>query len=217
MTVFSFHPVKTIAMGEGGAITCNDKNLALALANFRSHGLTRDGGQFTNVDMARNAGGAVNPWYYEMQQLGFNYRASDIHCALGYSQLKKLPDFVATRRSLLAHYDELLSGLGPIVKPLARLSGAPTAWHLCVVLIDFAAAGKDRAEIMEALQSRGIGSQVHYIPVHRQPYYHDLHDGRNLPGADHYYERCLSLPLFASMTEEDVNNVIAALSEILGL
>jgi UDP-4-amino-4,6-dideoxy-N-acetyl-beta-L-altrosamine transaminase len=217
MTVFSFHPVKTIAMGEGGAITCKDERTARALSTHRSHGLIRDVEKFMNVDMAHDVNGAANPWYHEMQEPGFNYRASDIHCALAFSQLQKLQRFVETRRQLMARYDELLPALSPIVKPLARLSSAPTAWHLCAVLIDFAAAGKSRAKVMDALRTRGIGSQVHYIPVHRQPYYAARHDGRELPGADRYYERCLSLPLFASMTESDVVKVVATLREVLEL
>lgn len=215
MTVFSFHPVKTIAMGEGGAVTTNDKGLAVKLKDFRNHGMTRDAGRFSNADMAFADDGSANPWYYEMSTMGFNYRASDIHCALGLSQLARLDYFVERRRQLVARYDELLAPLAPLVRPLGRMAGCNPAWHLYVALIDFDGAGTSRAEVMNGLRANGVGSQVHYIPVHSQPYYRDLYGKTDLPGAQEYYARCLSLPLFSTMNDEDPTKVVKVLIQEL--
>lgn len=216
MNVFSFHPAKTIAMGEGGAITTNDDRLAERLRLFRSHGITRDAGVFVDAEAGFDADGAPNPWYYEMQALGFNYRACDIQCALGTSQLAKLPRFAEARRRLVRHYRERLAPLAPKVRPIA-LSGGDPVWHLSVALIDFAACGTTRAEAMNRLRARGIGTQVNYIPMHRLPYYRALLGDVGLPGAEEYYRRCLSLPLSAAMTEADVDRVVAELAGVLGL
>ncbi len=215
MACFSFHPVKTIAMGEGGAITTNDGALAARLRSLRSHGMVNDADQFQNRDMAIDSGGEANPWYYEMQEFGFNYRASDIHCALGISQLEKLDHFVHARSSMVAAYDQALTSLHPVVRPLGRTEDCAAAWHLYIVLIDFAEAGISRADVMRRLRERGIGTQVHYIPVHTQPYYRGLYGELSLPGAERYYERCLSLPLSANMRQKDVTRVVAELADIL--
>ncbi len=215
MTVFSFHPVKNIAMGEGGAVTTNDKGLAIKLKDFRNHGMTRVAAQFGNTGMAFADDGSTNPWYYEMPAMGFNYRASAIHCALGLSQLARLDHFVERRRQLVAWYDELLAPLAPLVRPLVRMAGSCPAWHLYVALIDFDAAGTNRAEVMNALRKSGIGSQVHYIPVHSQPYYRDLYGESGLLGAETYYARCLSLPLFFGLHDIDIQRVSEALSEAI--
>jgi len=217
MAVFSFHPVKTMAMGEGGAITTNDPALRERLARFRSHGMTRDPAVLENRTLAFDSDGTANPWYYEMPEPGYHYRATDIHCALGLSQLKKLDRFAERRRALLERYRRLLAPLAPTV----RLAPAPTdctpAWHLCSVLIDFAAAGRTRAQVMAALRERGIGTQVHYIPVHLQPYYRRRYGALTLPGAESYYARCLSLPLFPGLADDDVDRVVGALAATLGL
>ncbi len=201
MAAFSFHPVKTVAMGEGGAVTTNDPALAARMGKLRSHGMVRDG--------------AADPWIYEMPEIGFNYRASDIHCALGLSQLGKLDGFVERRRRLAARYDQLLAPLNPVVRPLAHMPGCRPAWHLYVALFDFNGAGIGRAELMGRLKKQGIGSQVHYIPVHRQPYYRDLYGKTELPGARAYYARCLSLPLFPAMADDDPERVVAAIESAL--
>lgn len=214
MCVFSFHPVKTIAMGEGGAVTTNDDELAERLRRLRAHGMTREAGQFTE-DGAFDEDGAPNPWWYEMPAPGFNYRASDLHCALGLSQLRKLDRFLAARRALAAHYDRLLAELAPLVRPTARIPGCDPGWHLYVALVDFAAAGISRARVMRRLRQAGIGTQVHYIPVHRQPYYRARYGTERLPGAEAYYERALSLPLFVGMTDADVARVVAELARAL--
>jgi len=215
MAIFSFHPVKTIAMGEGGAITTNDSALAGQLKLMRNHGMSRIGDSFVNKNMAFDAEGQVNPWYYEMREPGFNYRASDIHCALGCSQLAKLNRFAERRRTLAALYDQALSSLAPKLEPITKTPGT-AVWHLYVVLIDFGLIGVTRANLMRQLSENGIGSQVHYIPVHRQPYYRDRYGETNLPGTDRYYDRCLSLPLFPEMSDSDVERVATALKQVIG-
>jgi UDP-4-amino-4,6-dideoxy-N-acetyl-beta-L-altrosamine transaminase len=198
---FSFHPVKTLATGEGGMLTTNDAALADRARRLRSHG------------MVRPAGG--DPWWYEMPELGFNYRIPDVLCALGLSQLNKLDRFVARRRELTALYARLL----PERAPKARLATSPAhsdpALHLLTVLIDFEGLGLSRRAVVEALKAKGVGTQVHYIPVHRQPYYVNRQGLADLPGADAWYARCLTLPLFPSMTAGDVERVVDTLAEVL--
>ncbi len=215
MTMFSLHPVKAIAMGEGGVLTTNDADTAAALRRGRSHGLIHDAAAFRNRRDAFAADGSANPWYYELHSPGLNYRASDIHCALGLSQLAKLEAFVARRQALADLYDAALADLAPVLRPVPRVSWGTSGRHLYPVLIDFAATGHDRATLMRELHARGIGTQVHYIPVHRQPYYADRYRGTDLPGADSYYARCLSLPLFPAMTGADVTRVADALTALL--
>jgi dTDP-4-amino-4,6-dideoxygalactose transaminase len=150
-----------------------------------------------------------------MLKLGYNYRLTDIQCALGRSQLRRLRGFVAKRTRLAETYDRLLHRLGPIVRPIPRGRHGQPALHLYVVLIDFGAAGVSRAEVMKALRAHGVGTQVHYIPVNRLPYYIDRYGRTALPGADAYYDRCLSLPLFPAMSEEDIEAVVEALAKVL--
>jgi UDP-4-amino-4,6-dideoxy-N-acetyl-beta-L-altrosamine transaminase len=202
MATFSFHPVKTIATGEGGMVTTGDDRLAERLRALRSHGMVRPAG--------------ADPWWYEMPEVGFNYRLPDILCALGLSQLGKLARFAERRRALAARYDELLAPLAPLVRPAARPDWSDPVLHLMTVLIDFEAAGRSRREVVEALKTRGVGTQVHYIPVHTQPYYRARYGELDLPGANAWYARCLSLPLFPGMADDDVDQVVAALAEVLG-
>ena len=215
MTVFSFHPVKTIAMGEGGVVTTNDADLNEKLRAFRNHGMTRAPEKFADRAAAFAQNGTANPWHYEMPEPGFNYRVSDIHCALGLSQLGKLDRFVARRRALAERYDMLLVPLAPRVRPVERVANCTPAWHLYVVLIDFAAFGTERAVVMNQLKENGIGTQVHYPPVHRQPYYRERYGDLTMPGADAYSARCLSLPLFPDMDDGDVDRVVSCLSSVL--
>lgn len=219
MAVFSFHPVKTVAAGEGGMVTTGDDGLARALRRLRTHGMSRDPADF-RADSRENgafaADGTPNPWYYEMAEPGFNYRLSDIHAALARSQLGKLDRFVARRAELVVRYDAALDGLADWIRPAARVPGGRTGWHLYPVLIDFERLGRTRADAMAALRRAGIGTQVHYIPVHRQPYYRALTGPLSLPGADSWYARCLSLPLFAGMEPGDVDRVAAALAALAG-
>jgi len=216
MTTFSFHPVKTVTMGEGGAVTTNNPGWAEALRLHRNHGMTRDPAMFETEADAFEAPGVANPWYYELAEPGFNWRATDLQCALGLSQLAKLTRFTARRRALAAAYDSLLAPLAPLVKAVAHTDCVPTL-HLYPVLIDFAAAGQNRTDVMAKLAAQGIGSQVHYYPVHRQRYYAARYGRGELPGADRYYARALSLPYFASMTISDVARVVDSLKRILAL
>ena len=201
MASFSFHPVKTIATGEGGMLTTNDGELAERLRRFRSHGMTRPAG--------------ADPWIYEMAQPGFNYRLPDIACALGISQLGKLERFSARRRRLAALYREALAPLAPVVTMPPPMPWSDPVLHLLVALIDFKAAGVTRREVVDGLASRGVGSQVHYIPVHTQPYWRARNGELALPGAQAWYDRCLSLPLFPAMEDSDVERVVDALRDVL--
>jgi UDP-4-amino-4,6-dideoxy-N-acetyl-beta-L-altrosamine transaminase len=203
MATFSFHPVKTIATGEGGMVTTNDRALAERLRTLRSHGMVRPAG--------------AEPWWYEMPEIGFNYRLPDILCALGLSQLAKLDRFAARRRALTAACGELLKPLAPVVTQAASPAWSDPVLHLLAVLIDFEAVGLTRRQVVDALRERGVGTQVHYIPVHQQPYYRDRYGGLDLPGAQAWYERCLSLPLYPGMADADVAHVAGALGEVLGL
>jgi UDP-4-amino-4,6-dideoxy-N-acetyl-beta-L-altrosamine transaminase len=203
MATFSFHPVKTIATGEGGMVTTNDAALAERLRTMRSHGMVRPPGS--------------DPWWYEMPEPGFNYRLPDILCALGLSQLKKLPRFAARRRELAKAYETALAPLSAVVEIAAQPAWSDPVLHLMCVLIDFEAAGVTRREVVERLRERGVGTQVHYIPVHRQPYYAQRYGALDLPGAEAWYARCLSLPLYPGMADGDVNRVAEALKAVLGL
>ena len=216
MAIFSFHPVKTIAMGEGGAVTTRDAALAETLRRIRNHGMVRNPDEFQIAEQAFDAKGAPNPWYYEMHEIGLNYRASDILCALGVSQLSKLQTFADKRRSLAARYDTALEGSGLPLKRIAVQPGTDACWHLYTVLIDFEKSGQDRAGVMHALSERGVGTQVHYIPLHLQPFYRRRYGVQSLPYAERYYDRCLSLPLFPAMETGDVDLVVDALHAVLG-
>lgn len=211
---FSLHPVKTITMGEGGVVTTNDAALAMRMRRYRTHGMVRDAEAFLMAEQAFGADGAPNPWYYEMPELGWNYRATDFACALGESQLTKLDRFVARRAALSCRYDSLLASL-PHVRPVPPQAGQRPGLHLYVVHISFADIGKDRARVMRELAARGIGTQVHYLPVYRQPYYRSASPTPPLPGAEHYYAGALSLPLYPTMADDDVDRVVAALRAVL--
>ncbi|WP_421787349.1 UDP-4-amino-4,6-dideoxy-N-acetyl-beta-L-altrosamine transaminase [Hyphobacterium sp.] len=202
---FSFHPVKTLAAGEGGAITTNDAELAERLRRLRSHGITRETGEFI--------GDPAEPWRQELHELGWNYRLPDINAALLGSQLSKLDRFVARRRELASIYDRGFARFGEHVRPIARMPDQDPCWHLYVLRIDFEALGTTRIEVMNALRERGIGSQVHYIPVHTQKLYDDPSP---LPGAAEYYRTCLSIPLFVGMTDDDAHRVIRAVGDVTG-
>jgi UDP-4-amino-4,6-dideoxy-N-acetyl-beta-L-altrosamine transaminase len=210
---FSTHPVKAIATGEGGCVTTNDEELAGRMRLLRNHGMTRDVRMFQNLAMLPDAE-TSGPWYYEMRELGWNYRLPDILCALGISQLKKLEKFWKRRCELAQTYDRLLAPLAPLIRPASRNSGSH-GWHLYAVLIDFPNLGIERAEFMRALYAKGIGSQVHYIPVYKQPYYRALYGAAKLLGAESYYARCLSLPMFSAMSDDDVERVVNSIDAII--
>lgn len=208
---FSTHPVKGITTAEGGVTTTGDPALAERMRRLRSHGLVREPEEFARPDRA-TTDGEPNRWYYEMPEFGWNYRLPDVLCALGLSQLAKLPRLHAARWNLAATYGRLLAERSTIVRPVPR-SGAD-GWHLFPILVDFAAAKTTRARLMEDLRAKGIGSQVHYVPVHTQPYYVTRYGVQTLPGADAYYARCLSLPFFPQMTEADVARVVDGVASL---
>ena len=207
MTVFSFHPVKTITTGEGGAVTTNDDGLYRRLLMLRSHGVTKDEGLLT-----KNPG----PWYYEMQTLGFNYRMTDMQAALGFSQLKKLDTFKSRRREIVATYNRAFAGMKHLRTP-TEPEGVSSCFHLYVVQVDFTALGKPREQVMQELRDRGIGTQVHYIPVHTQPFYKKTYGYRegDYPVAEKYYGQELSLPLYPGLSDGDVDSVIRAVKEVI--
>ncbi len=203
ITVFSFHPVKIITTGEGGMAVTGDAELADRMARLRSHGVTRD-----PALMDRDPDG---PWYYQQVELGYNYRLTDIAAALGLSQLGRLDDYIDRRAMLADRYDRLATGLP--LRPLAREPGVRSAWHLYVIRLD--EPGRRRA-VFEALRARGVGVNVHYIPVPSQPDFARLgHQASDFPGARDYYAGALSLPLFPAMTEAEQDAVVGHLSEVL--
>ncbi len=201
MAILSFHPVKHIATGEGGMVLTNDDDLANRLRLFRSHGITRDPALLENKD----EGG----WYYEMQELGFNYRIPDILCALGLSQLKKLPKFLARRRALAKAYRKAFASV-PGVTLQALPAGREHAWHLFTIQVP---AAKRRA-LYDFLHARGILANVHYIPVHTLPYYRRAGwKDASFPHAETFYAGSLSLPMHAGLTDADQRRVVAAVRE----
>jgi len=212
MTVFSFHPVKHLTTGEGGMVATNDARLAETLRRFRNHGISSEARE-------RQESGQ---WFYEMVLLGFNYRLTDIACALGLSQLDRLDSNLARRREIAAQYsaafrDRPGSIFSTIVAPVVRYDVAP-AWHLYPVRLKLEMLTAGRAEIFRALRAENIGVSVHYIPVHRHPYYRERFESnspKSYPVAEDAYERLISLPMFHSMTAQDVEDVIHALGKVL--
>jgi dTDP-4-amino-4,6-dideoxygalactose transaminase len=206
ITVFSFHPVKIITTGEGGMALTNDSELAARMALLRSHGITRD--------PARFRGNTPGPWYYEQQVLGYNFRMTDIQAALGSSQMKRLNDYVERRNALARRYDVALKGL-PLQLPTV-LQGNKSSFHLYVVRLQLGAAGKTYREVFEGMHRRGIGVNLHYLPVHLQPYYRDRGFAQGAyPEAEAHGISALTLPLYPAMSDQQQDQVIAALREAL--
>lgn len=223
LNCFSFHPVKHIATGEGGMITTDDDALAAAMRDFRTHGISKDANRFRGLGSHTGDLAEQGPWYYEMLSLGFNCRISDINCALGLSQMKKLDRFVTRRRDIAAAYYRGLAGLPNLRLPpsdLCPLTSDPLSrhsFHLYPVLIDFAALGKTRTQVMNELRTRGIGTQVHYIPVCLQPFYRErcgLKPG-HCPCAEKFYAQELSIPMFSGMSDIDVEHVLAGIRGVV--
>lgn len=202
MTVFSFHPVKHITTGEGGAVVTDNPTYYERLRLFRNHGITRDAAHLTREP--------EGPWYYEMQVLGYNYRLSDIAAALGYSQLRKLDRFLQRRREIAARYDELLKGF-PLQTPIPRSDVVP-AWHLYVVRL---LEPERRRTVVEGLHRKGIGVQVHYVPVYRHPYYRNISSGAYCPVAERIYAASLSLPIYPLLSDVEVERTVTALRSVL--
>jgi UDP-4-amino-4,6-dideoxy-L-N-acetyl-beta-L-altrosamine transaminase len=196
MAVFSFHPLKSITTGEGGAVLTNNKIFYKKLLTFRSHGILKNG--FINEPHGE--------WYYEMQSLGYNYRMTDIQAALGLSQLKKLDFFIERRRYIAQTYNEAFQN-NPILKVPFEKKDCLSAFHLFVLLIDFKLLGIDRQAMANNLKKLSIGTQVHYIPIYYHPYYKELLHKKECPVAESYYERCLSIPLHPKMTDDDIKLV----------
>jgi len=206
MTVFSFHPVKIITTGEGGMVLTNCRDYYEKLLRLRSHGITRNPSLMTDP--------SHGPWYYEQIELGFNYRMTDIQAALGSSQLSRLDEFVARRQKLALRYDGGLKDL-PLVLPW-RNPDDYSALHLYVVRLRGGVSGKSRLKVFEELRAAGINVNLHYIPVHTQPYYRQIgFKPGDFPRTEEYYDEALSLPLFPGLSESSQDRVISALKEIL--
>jgi dTDP-4-amino-4,6-dideoxygalactose transaminase len=203
ITIFSFHPVKIITTGEGGMALTNDATLAARMRRLRSHGITREPGEMS--------GELDGPWHYQQVVLGYNYRMTDLQAALGLSQMARLEAFVARRRALAERYDRLLAGL-PLATPY-RDPATESACHLYVVALRDA---ERRRDVFVALHAAGIGVNVHYIPVHTQPYYRNLgFKPGDYPVAEDYYARAISLPMYSGLTDVDQDRVVDALREAL--
>ncbi len=206
ITVFSFHPVKIITTAEGGLATTNNASIAKKMSLYRSHGITRDQKLMSKV--------SEGDWYYQQIGLGFNYRMTELQAALGSSQINRLDEFIDKRHSLQKRYDTLLKDL-PIVLPY-QSQDAYSALHLYPVLIELEKTGKGREKIFNELRNKGIGVNVHYIPIHLQPYYKSLgFKTGDYPNAENYYNRVISIPLFYDMTMNEHDKVVEALTEIL--
>jgi UDP-4-amino-4,6-dideoxy-N-acetyl-beta-L-altrosamine transaminase len=206
MTVFSFHPVKHITTGEGGMVTTDNAKFAETLRRFRNHGISSDARQ-------RQSAGQ---WHYEMVSLGFNYRLTDIACALGSQQLKKLEANLAQRRKIAERYTAAFREIPKLVLPAVRQNANP-AWHLFPIRLDGVKLKADRAQVFRALRAENIGVNVHYIPVHRHPYYSERfgYRGGEYPVAEDAYERLISLPMFHGMSDQDVEDVIRAVDKVI--
>jgi len=199
MSIFSFHPVKHLTTAEGGAITTNSKELYEKLLVLRNHGMVK------TTEM--------KPWEYEMRELGFNYRITDLQCALGVSQLKKLPSFIERRFEIVKKYDTAFKNT--IVKPLYTFDGK-SSYHLYVVQVDFTQLNITKVELFNILREKKIGIQLHYMPINKQPYYKNIGYGNEVtPNMDIYYEECFSLPMYPLLSDEEQDYVIKTLMDIL--
>jgi len=194
MTIFSFHPVKHITTGEGGMVTTNNKEYYERLKLFRTHGITKEKDKLLNYD---------GPWYYEMQELGYNYRLTDFQCALGLSQLEKIDRIIQRRRDIVKKYNSEFKDIPEIIIPEINPIDSNPVWHIYMIQLNL-----DRLK---------VGVNVHYIPVHLQPYYQKRFGYRlgDFPKAENYYSRAITLPIFPKMSDRDVDDVIKAVKKII--
>ena len=206
ITVFSFHPVKIITTGEGGMAVTNDDKLASQMARLRTHGITRDPAEMTHAP--------DGPWYYQQLELGLNYRLTDIHAALGLSQMKRLGEFVATRNQIANRYTKMLANL-PITVQF-QPSDVYSAFHLYVIRLRLPKTKKTHREVFEALRAAGVAVNLHYIPVYRQPYYARMgFNPSQFPEAERYYAEAISIPMYSGLTGENQNKVITLFNQFL--
>lgn len=208
VTVFSFHPVKIITTAEGGMAVTNRNDLATSMDLFRSHGLTRDPAMMTHAP--------DGPWYYQQIELGYNYRMTELQSVLGLSQIDRLEQYVERRHQLAARYNLLLADL-PVLTPW-QLPGTHSGLHLYVVRLDLTRIERSHRQVFDSLREQGVGVNVHYIPVHTQPYYAALgfKDG-DFPEAERYYSEAISLPMYATLTDEQQDFVVVAIRHALGV
>lgn len=208
MTIFSFHPVKHITTGEGGMITTNNNEYYERLKLFRTHGITKDKDKLLNYD---------GPWYYEMQELGYNYRLTDFQCALGLSQLKKINRIIQRRREIIKKYNSEFKDIPEIKIPEISQADSNPSWHIYIIQVSLEKLKEGRREIFEALQAENIGVNVHYIPVHLQPYYQKRFGYRfgDFPRSESYYSRAITLPVFPKMSDKDIDDVVKAMKKVI--
>jgi dTDP-4-amino-4,6-dideoxygalactose transaminase len=206
ITVFSFHPVKIITTGEGGMATTQNGSLAEKMRSLRSHGITRDEHDYINA--------SDGPWYYEQQNLGFNYRLTDIAAALGISQLSRIDNFIETRNGIAKRYDSAFSTTA--IKTPKVLAECTSAFHLYICRFEFASANISRRQLFESLKQDGVMLNLHYIPIYRHPYYQKLgFSPSNFPHAEQFYAKAFSIPMFVGLNEKDQESVVSQLLNAL--
>jgi perosamine synthetase len=208
LVTLSFHPVKHITTGEGGAVATDDEDLFWKLQTFRNHGMVRDSNKFGSKD----EGG----WFYEMQILGYNYRLTDLQCALGLAQLTRLDDFIRKRRQIASTYTKALGAIKGII-PMTELPDRKCVYHIYMMRFDPKMFKADRRRVFDALRAENIGVNVHYIPVHLQPFYQKTFGYKvgDFPKAEEYYETAITLPVFPAMTQKDVEDVVGAIQKVM--
>lgn len=217
ISTFSFHPVKAMTCGEGGMLVTDNEEYANQARLLRTHGMIRDVDQTVGLELGKLD--ERGPWYYEMHRLGYNFRITDFQCALGLSQLSRLDQAIARRREIVASYNKAFKNCEWITTP--KLANEDlndhTSWHLYTLQIDFPAIGRSRSELMKELKALGVGTQVLYIPVHLQPWYRQTYgySSGKCPQAERYYQRTLSLPLYPTMTDDDVRLVVESVYKSL--